>query len=409
MTDSPIHIPKPSREAGLARLKDFTVHMGHDYAHKRNFDYGPAVDLERDNWRDNVSRLSPYLRHRLVTDRELLEAAIAAHGPEAADKFVSEMLWRSYFRGWLEQRPEVWSAYIEECEAATAKLKVAGGLRKAIEQAEQGETGIDGFDHWARELVSTGYLHNHARMWFASIWIFTLKLPWALGADFFLRHLIDGDAASNTLSWRWVAGLHTKGKTYLATSDNIEKFTDGRFKPSGLANEAVALAEDRNFKLRPFKVPATPSKAAKYALLVHEEDCHPESLNLPDAPSLIIAVAAPESKSDGGVGDAVCDFSLRAVEDAANRASMHFGCETVFWDQGTRLKSLLSEAGLDRLLSPWLPVGPLKDAIGGEVRDADVKWLMRDYDMAIWPLATKGFFPVKKKAPDALRAIGLKL
>ena len=61
-------------------------------------------------------------------------------------------------------------------------------------------TGIEGFDDWARELVDTGYMHNHARMWFASIWIFTLRLPWALGADFFLRHLLDADAASNTLS-----------------------------------------------------------------------------------------------------------------------------------------------------------------------------------------------------------------
>ena len=98
-----------------------------------------------------------------------------------------------------------------------------------------GATGIDCFDAWARELVATGYLHNHARMWFASIWIFTLRLPWELGADFFLRHLIDGDPASNTLSWRWVAGLQTAGKTYLATAENIARFTGGRFAPQGLA------------------------------------------------------------------------------------------------------------------------------------------------------------------------------
>jgi deoxyribodipyrimidine photo-lyase len=66
-------------------------------------------------------------------------------------------------------------------------------------------------------------------MWFASIWIFTLGLPWRIGADFFYRHLLDGDAASNTLSWRWVAGLHTRGKAYAAESWNIEKFTGGRF------------------------------------------------------------------------------------------------------------------------------------------------------------------------------------
>ncbi len=409
MPNSPVHIPKPTRQAGLARLEEFTVHMGHDYAHKRNFDYGPEADIDAEIWRDNVSRLSPYIRHRLITEQEVLEAAIEAHGPQAADKFVAEVLWRGYFRGWLEQRPDVWKACVEEHRKVSAKLKVAGGLRKSIEKAELGETGIDAFDYWARELVSTGYLHNHARMWFASIWIFTLKLPWTMGADFFLRHLLDGDAASNTLSWRWVAGLHTKGKTYLATTENIGKFSDGRFAPSGLAIKAVPLDEDHNFKLRPFKSPPVPPKAAKFALLVHEEDCHPESLTLPDVPSLIIAAAAPEAKSHGEMSENVCNFSLSAVEDAATRAGAHFGCDVVFWDQGTRLKKILHDAGLERLLSSWIPVGPLNDAIGGEVRDANVKWVMREYDKAIWPLATKSFFAVKKKAPDALRAIGLAL
>lgn len=409
MTASPIHIAQPTRASGIARLNQFVGHMGHDYAHKRNFDYGPDVDIEAESWRDNVSRLSPYLRHRLITEQEVLEAAIAAHGLQGADKFIAEVLWRGYFRGWLEQRPDVWRAYVDELQTVSAKFKIAGGLRKAVEKAEQGETGIEAFDHWARELVDTGYLHNHARMWFASIWIFTLQLPWVLGADFFLRHLIDGDAASNTLSWRWVAGLHTKGKTYLATTENIEKFTGGRFSSAGLADQATPLLEDRNFKLRPFKAPPIPPKAAKFALLVHEEDCHPESLLLPDAPSLIIAVAAPEVKSVTAVSEDVSNFTLSAVEDAATRAASHFGCELVFWDQGTRLKNIMYEAGLERLLSPWLPVGPLKDAIGGEVVDAQVKWVLRDYDKAIWPLAKKGFFPVKKKAPDALRSIGLAL
>ena len=68
-----------------------------------------------------------------------------------------------------------------------------------------------------KELKETNYLHNHARMWFASIWIFTLDLPWQLGAEFFMKHLYDGDAASNTLGWRWVAGIQTQGKNYLAS------------------------------------------------------------------------------------------------------------------------------------------------------------------------------------------------
>ena len=65
-------------------------------------------------------------------------------------------------------------------------------------------------------LKENNYLHNHARMWFASIWVFTLDLPWQLGAEFFMKHLFDGDAAANTLGWRWVAGIQTQGKNYLA-------------------------------------------------------------------------------------------------------------------------------------------------------------------------------------------------
>jgi deoxyribodipyrimidine photo-lyase len=106
--------------------------------------------------------------------------------------------------------------------AALNRLATEPGLRRQWPRPPAGrDRDRRVFDDWAQELVATGYLHNHARMWFASIWIFTLRLPWELGADFFLRHLIDGDPASNTLSWRWVGGLHTPGKTYLATADNI--------------------------------------------------------------------------------------------------------------------------------------------------------------------------------------------
>lgn len=224
-----------TRAAGLARLADFVPRAGRAYAAERNHDHGPGD-------RANVSTLSPWLRHRLVTEREVVEAVLVRHSPQAAEKFVQEVLWRTYWKGWLELRPSVWGRYRASLEPVLAGLDA--DARSRYDDAVAGRTGIDGFDDWARELVELGYLHNHARMWFASIWIFTLRLPWQLGADHFLRHLLDGDPASNTLSWRWVAGLQTVGKTYLATTQNIDFATEGRFRPTGLATEAIAVSED---------------------------------------------------------------------------------------------------------------------------------------------------------------------
>ncbi|MDP5360647.1 MAG: DNA photolyase, partial [Paracoccaceae bacterium] len=221
---------EPSYTHALARLNAFVPKAGQTYAAKRNYD-----DI------GNVSGLSPYIRHRIITEEDVLRACLARHSPSAAEKFIQEVYWRTYWKGWLEQRPAVWTAYQAELRGALNRVQTESGLRQAWEAACKGETGIDGFDHWARELVQTGYLHNHARMWFASIWIFTLRLPWTLGADFFLRHLLDGDPASNTLSWRWVGGLQTVGKTYLARADNIAKYTEGRFAPRGLVSFAAPL------------------------------------------------------------------------------------------------------------------------------------------------------------------------
>jgi hypothetical protein len=92
------------------------------------------------------------------------------------------------------------------------------------ETLREGKSGCAPMDAFARELVGTGYMHNHARMWWASFWTHRAGLPWREGARFFLDHLLDADAASNTLSWRWVAGLQTAGKTYLVRRSNLETY-----------------------------------------------------------------------------------------------------------------------------------------------------------------------------------------
>ena len=219
-----------SRTAGLARLHDFLPHAGRDYARARNYDHGPDA-------RGNVSGLSPYLRHRLLTEREVVSAVLAQHSPQQAEKFIQEVFWRSYWKGWLELRPSAWHDYQSELEASLEELDRDTELARRYRDAIAGRTGIDCFDAWAGELCEHAYLHNHARMWFASIWIFTLGLPWQLGADFFMQQLLDGDPASNTLSWRWVAGLQTRGKHYLARAENIRRYTANRFDPRGRLNE----------------------------------------------------------------------------------------------------------------------------------------------------------------------------
>ena len=175
--------------------------------------------------------------------------------------------------GWLEMRPSVWEDYTAKTEALLKQFEKLPDYQNAI----SGNTGINCFDHWAQELIETGYLHNHARMWFSSIWIFTLKLPWQLGAHFFLSHLLDGDPASNTLSWRWTAGLQTVGKHYIARAENIEKFTQGKFNPIGQLNETPEAIVDNFENPKPIwhKSQTVEKPAHAVTLIITEEDVNP--------------------------------------------------------------------------------------------------------------------------------------
>lgn len=172
----------PTRAAGLARLTAFVPFAAGHYAKHRNTDYGLSYGPEKPA---GVSGLSPYLRYRLITEAEVIRAVLDHHGLHAAEKFIQEVVWRSYWKGWLEMRPSVWTDYCAERDHWLNRLCEDNTLNTNHAQAITGQTGIDGFDQWAKQLVETGYLHNHARMWFASIWVFTLRLPWTLGADFF--------------------------------------------------------------------------------------------------------------------------------------------------------------------------------------------------------------------------------
>ena len=205
------------------------------YSKNRNYDFGP----ER---RSNVSVLSKYISHRVINEYDVIGSALSSYPLSKIEKYIQEVFWRVYWKGWLEHRPMVWSDYLS--------YTYSDNNNTDYNNAIEGTTGIECFDSWVVELKDKNYLHNHTRMWFASIWIFTLNLPWQLGANFFMRHLFDGDSASNTLSWRWVAGLQTVGKHYLATSSNISKYTNNKFEPKNLNEDASPLTDNKIYNVQ---------------------------------------------------------------------------------------------------------------------------------------------------------------
>jgi len=428
--------PAATRAEALRRLEAFVPNAGGRYAKTRNYDYGPAN-------RANVSNLSQFVRHRLISEHEIVTAVLQHHAFSSAEKFIQEVCWRTYWKGWLEQRPQVWFDYLAERDRQLALLQMDGRLFEDWQAATSGKTGIACFDFWARELVETGYLHNHARMWFASIWVFTLDLPWSLGADFFYRHLLDGDPASNTLSWRWVAGRQTIGKTYQARESNIATYTDGRFPETpGLASHAAPPANAPEHPSRRPIEPAgsypgdvTSAPAGNMIVLLHEDDLTPEQWFLPA--SLVAGVILLEADHSGlEVAASVLEFKRQAGHDARQRAEQHFGrpstvvtarpdpaaTRRAIADAVVDLSSRTGSAQASQLplVTMEPPIGPVRSLFDGiwnhearagghqpgPIPPQPVK-LRREWDDAFWPHATAGFFKLKNKIPGVLRELGI--
>ena len=370
-----------TRHAAIERLQAVAPRLGRAYAATRNADAGPQAEA-------TTTGLSPYLRRRLILEQEVVDAALAAHSPAAAEKFVQEVFWRSYFKGYLETHPSVWTGYLEAAAAERERVAANSGLQRACDAARAGRTGIECFDAWAQELVETGWLHNHTRMWFASIWIFTLQLPWVLGAEFFLRHLLDGDPASNTLSWRWVGGLHTRGKVYAARAENIRRYTSGRFSPTGLNESPAPLVEAEPPSPAPLPQ-AYGVPTGDVTLLLHLDDLVPESLALGGARVVRVAgllAHAPDASARVQRADRA------AMDDALARAGKWFGCQAEMATPGWE--------GELPVVAAWAPVGPSAGTLPPGCR-----LVRRQWDELTWPRATRGYFQVKAAIPSILRAL----
>lgn len=400
--------------AAFECLAEFLPRAGRQYASERNYDLGPTD-------RSNVSRLSPWIRHRTLTEEHVTAAVLQRHSLHQAEKFVQEVVWRTYWKGWLEHRPAVWRSYLADLECLRGELAAGGALLKQYDGAVEGQTGIDCFDFWVAELKQFGWLHNHARMWFASIWIFTLNLPWQLGASFFYDHLLDGDPASNTLSWRWVAGLQTIGKAYTARADNIARYTKGRFDPHGqLAPEALPLPSNGHPVFEPLRgfdrLTASDDLfhqldvlTGKTGFLAHDEDLSP--IDHPDcATAFAHAIKTPLPKQS--------TFALKQtflnglVEDCAERLSQTIARDVTRVSSTDEVLTWAQDQSLDCVVMPFASMGETADQldqIQQTLSGHGIKVLIsqRQWDHAFYPHAKKGFFHMKSKIPQVLEALHL--
>jgi len=371
-----------SRAKAVDQLNNFIEQNLSDYSKLRNFDFGP------DN-RSNISCLSPYITHGIINELEVIDKSLKKFSFAKNEKFIQEVLWRVYWKGWLELRPNVWTDYLQELEKAKNEFKDDQNYLNAIE----GKTDIECFNQWVNELKENNYLHNHTRMWFASIWIFTLELPWQLGAEFFMKHLYDGDAASNTLGWRWVAGIQTQGKHYLASEWNINKFTNNRFKNIKLNENATPIFSDKTYPIN--KKDFLNSEILEdQTLLIFENNMTFEFSDFKEHKFKKILLVSNDTNRTINLSEKVLKFKANLLEDQRTRLEeKSINCETININD---LKNITEE-----VYALYPTVGENLDFIQNN-QLKNIKFLYRKLDQFSWQYCNKGFFNFKNYIPKII-------
>ena len=371
-----------SRAKAVDKLNHFVENNLSEYSRLRNFDFGP------DN-RSNISCLSPYITHGVINELEIIDKSLKKFSFAKNEKFIQEVLWRVYWKGWLELRPNVWSDYLIELDNLRDEFKSNQNYQKAIE----GKTDIDCFNQWVIELKENNYLHNHARMWFASIWVFTLELPWQLGAEFFMQHLYDGDTASNTLGWRWVAGVQTQGKHYLASEWNINKFTNNRFQNIKLNENASPIFSDKTYPINK-KEFLNSEILEDQTLLIFENNMTFEFSDFKEYEFKKILLVSNDSNRTIKLSEKVLKFKANLLKDQKTRLEeKSINCEII---NISDLKNIT-----ERVYALYPTVGENLDFIQhNNLRN--IILLYRKLDQFSWQYCNKGFFNFKNYIPKII-------
>ena len=370
-----------SRDKVLKNLDNFIEKYLSEYSKLRNFDFGP-------NNRTNTSCLSPYITHGLINELEVVKKSLSKFSFSKNEKFIQEILWRTYWKGWLELRPTVWADYINDLKKIKEKFRDNPNYKNAI----NGSTNVECFNEWIKELKENNYLHNHARMWFASIWIFTLNLPWQLGAELFMKHLYDGDAASNTLGWRWVAGIQTQGKHYLANEWNIKKFTNNRFQNIKLNENAPPIVSEKTYSItkRNFN---NPQNIENKNLLLFDNNLSFETSDFQKYKFKKIYIISNQNQNRSiKISEKVIKFKLHLINDQKQRLHNNsIDCEIININE---IKNIEDCYGL------YPTVGENLDYLS--LNNIKLDFLYRNIDQFSWKYCNKGFFNFKNYIPKII-------
>jgi len=372
-----------SRLSVLNKLNSFIENDILNYNSKRNFDFGVKN-------RNNVSCLSPYITHRLISEYETIKKVLLKHPFQKVDKYIQEIFWRIYWKGWLELRPKVWSDFIEDLKG----INEDDNYKRAI----NGETQIKCFNDWVTELKENNYLHNHTRMWFASIWIFTLNLPWQKGAEFFMKNLLDGDAASNTLSWRWVAGLQTKGKHYVAQSWNIDKFTNNKYQNVKLNEKALPITDIRDYELTPLGLNFEDNSNEN--LITFENELNLENRKLKDYKNIYLILLSNDIRKIK-LEKKIFEFKSKMINDQKTRLN-----QIQVYDE-IKFQTLIEKLKYFDVIYPC--VGENYSYLNSLRKKHGLKlnFILRDEDRFAWQFSNKGFFNFKNNIPKIISNFNL--
>ena len=377
---------KPSRSFAIKKIENFIENNLSQYSKLRNFDYGPEK-------RSNISCISPYVTHGILTEVEIIKKVLKKSLFVKNEKFIQEILWRIYWKGWLELRPTVWSDYLINLKKKKLEFKDNQNYLNAVE----GKTNIECFNQWVFELKELNYLHNHTRMWFASIWTFTLNLPWELGAELFMKHLFDGDSASNTLGWRWVAGIQTKGKHYLASEWNIKKFSNNRFDKVKLNEKAIPVINDKIHSI----IKKDFSEAKKLNgknLLVFDNSLSFEITDLKNNNFKNIFIVSNENETRSiKISNKNINFKKFLIDDQEIRLKeKSIKCEKI------NIKEIKNIG--EPLVALYPSVGENLDFLNTN-NIKNIEFVYRKIDKFSWKFCNKGFFNFKNYIPKIIQEI----